>query len=146
MSLKGALDAIRGRAETLWPSLEPEVPLLWRGDDNGHVVLDDPVNLHPWLLFEIKWNAAASGFASIGSPQSNLARRYGAIWIHAFVPTGSGLGRAHELLDFAAGMFEGADFAGVICQAMEPEGEAESEDGAYDGQSAAVPFQFDDLK
>ena len=99
----------------------------------------------PFVRIEVAWNTGE--FVSIGSPGSNLARRMGHIWIFAFIAEGSGEALAHHLAAEAAEMFEGQDFSGVVCQAMEPGGDAsaETEDGNYFGQAASVPFVYDEL-
>jgi len=141
MSLDTAVAAIRARAETLWPVLEAAVPLAWPNEafDRPLSAAGAPV---PFLMMEVRWGGG--GFVSVGAPGNNLARREGHIWIFAFIPQGSGESRAHQLAAAAAGMFEGQAFGGVVCQAMEPGGEADDEEGLYFGQSAAIPFDFDE--
>lgn len=143
MSLDTALAAIRARAETLWPGLEATVPLAFPNDGFGPPI-DSQGRPLPWVMIEVTWNPGASGFASIGAPGDNLARRAGHIWAYAFVGKGDGEARAHELIADAASIFEGQDFSGIVCQAMEPGGPVDSEDGNYFGQSASVPFDFDE--
>lgn len=141
MSLDTAIAAIRSRADTLWPALEPTVPLAWP-NETFERPLDGNGSPLPWVLIEVRWNGGE--FMSVGSPGSNLARREGHIWTFAFIGQGTGEQRAHELAAKAAGMFEGQDFGGVVCQASMPGGEADDEDGNYFGQGAAVPFDFDE--
>lgn len=141
MPLSDAVAAIRSRAESLWPVLEASVPLSWPNEAFAPPV-DGNSAPSPFVVIEVRWNGG--GFESIGAPGSNVARRQGHIWCFAFVGRGIGEARAHELADKAAGMFEGQDFSGVVCEAMSPGGEADSEDGNYFGQSAAVPFDFDE--
>jgi hypothetical protein len=138
MSWDAAIVAIRSRAESLWP--EPDVPLALpnrnfdRPTSNGAPL--------PFIRIAVKWNGGE--FISIGAPGNNLARREGHIWAYAFIPQGTGEDLAHRLASEAAAMFEGQDFAGVVCQAAAPGGPVDSEDGLYYGQSAAVPFRFDE--
>lgn len=141
MSLDTAVAAIRSRAEGLWPSIETAVPLTWPNEnftppraDNGSPV--------PFVAVEVKWNGG--DYASIGAPDDNLVRRDGHIWLYAFIPEGTGETLAHHLVAEGAEMFEGQDFAGVVCEGMQPGGPVDSEDGNYFGQSAAVPFNFDE--
>lgn len=141
MSLDTAVAAIRSRADSLWPAIEAAVPLAWP-NENFPRPADASGSPLPWVLIEVRWNGG--GFMSIGAPGDNLARRDGSIWVYAFIPQGTGEGRAHQLAARAASIFEGQDFGGVVCQAMEPGGEAESEDGIYFGQSAVIPFDFDE--
>ena len=133
--------AIRSRGESLWPGLESAVPVKWPNDND--FALPYAVNAAlPWLMIEVRWNGG--GFMSLGAPGSNLVRREGHIWCHAFVAQGVGDERAHQLAARAAGMFEGQDFSGILCDAAMPGGEADSEDGNYFGQSVAIPFDFDE--
>lgn len=141
MPLADAVAAIRTRAESLWPAIEATVPLAWPNENFARPVADNGAP-SPFVMIELRWNGGE--FQSIGAPGNNIARREGHIWIFAFIPQGSGEDRAHELAGEAAGMFEGQDFGGVVCEAMMPGGEADDEDGAYFGQSAAIPFEFDE--
>lgn len=135
MALSDAVAAVRARAESLWPALESAVPLAWPNEN-----FEPP--LAPFVTIEVRWNGG--DFQSIGAPGNNIARREGHIWCFAFIPQGAGESRAHELAGKAAGIFEGQDFSGVVCQAAMPGGATDSEDGNYFGQSAAVPFVFDE--
>lgn len=141
MPFSTAVTAIRSRADTLWPAIEPTVPQTWPNEP-----FDRPLDVNgsplPFVMIEVRWSGG--GFESVGAPGSNLARRQGHIWVYAFVPQGTGEIRAHELVAKAADMFEGEDFSGVVCEAASPGGEVESEDGNYFGQSAAVPFDYDE--
>lgn len=144
MALSDAVAAIRTRAESLWPALEATVPLSWPNENPDPPLprVDANGTPLPFVVVELRWNGGE--FGSIGSPGSNLARRQGHIWIFAYVARGSGESRAHELAAKAASMFEGEDFSGVVCEAMEPGGEADTEDGNLFGQSAAIPFDYDE--
>lgn len=141
MSLDTAVAAIKSRAESLWPGIEASVPLSWPNENFPRPVAADGAP-QPFVVIEIRWNGGE--FMTIGAPGDNLARRQGQIWVHGFVPQGTGADRAHQLAARAAGMFEGEDFSGVVCEAMSPGGDADSEDGAYYGQSAAIPFDYDE--
>lgn len=142
MSLSSAVTAIRARAESLWPGLEPDVPLAWPNEAFEKPIDSSTKGPLPFVMIETRWSGGE--FVSIGSPGSNLARREGHIWIFAFIGQATGEGRAHQLIAEASGMFEGADFSGVVCQASEPGGDTRSDDGNYFGQAAAVPFNFDE--
>lgn len=119
------------------------MPLAWPNEQ-----FDKPLDVNgnpaPFVMVEVRWSGG--GFVSIGSPGSNLARRDGNIWIYAFIGEGTGEQRAHQLVGEMAGIFEGEDFSGVVCEAMSPGGDVDSEDGAYFGQSGSVPFQFDETR
>jgi len=138
MSLDAAVTAVRTRAETLWPGVEPSVTLAFEDDD-----FQAPQPPAPWVMIEVIWGGGGE-FLSVGSPGSNLARRPGHIWAHGFIPQGTGTVRAHQIASEAASMFEGADFGGLVCQAMQPGGPAGSENGNYFGQSVSIPFNFDE--
>lgn len=147
MSLDTAVAAISDRAKSLWPGLEAAVPLAFPNETKATDGTELPPRNNagqpmPFLMIEVRWSGG--GFVSVGSPGNNLARREGLIWCFAFIPQGQGEARAHQLAAEAAGMFEGQAFSGVVCQAMEPGGEAGDEEGLYFGQSAAVPFDFDE--
>jgi hypothetical protein len=141
MALSDAVTAIRARAESLWPSLEAAVPLAWRNDP-----FDKPVDGNgaplPFVALDVRWNGGET--ITIGAPGSNRVRREGHIWAFAFIAQGAGQNRAHQLAGEFAGIFENQDFAGIVCEGMQPGGEADSEDGNLYGQSAAVPFYFDE--
>jgi hypothetical protein len=139
MALQNAVAAIRGRIESLWP--EPAVGLTWPNENFSLPSADDGTP-QSWMLVEIRWNPMNEG--SIGSPGSNLARRFGHIWFYAFVPQGSGESRCHQLLSEAAAIFENADFNNVVCEGFEPGGQAETENGNFFGLAGAVPFWFDE--
>lgn len=141
MSLDTAVAAIRARAEALWPGIEASVALSWPNEDFTPPV-DDQGRVLPFLRIEVVWNGG--DFMSVGAPGSNLTRREGHIWAFAFIRRGIGEGRAHQLVAEFAGLFEGEDFSGVVCQAMQPGGPVDSEDGNYFGQSAAIPFNYDE--
>lgn len=141
MALSDAVAAIRSRAESLWPALEATVGLAWP-NERFNLPLDANGAPSPFVMIELRWNGGE--FVSIGAPGSNRARREGHIWCFAFIPQGTGESRAHDLAGKAAGMFEGQDFSGLVCWAQEPGGEADDQDGNYFGQSAAVPFWFDE--
>lgn len=141
MSLSTAVAAIKSRAESLWPGIEASVSLAWPNENFTRPV-DGSGNANPFVMIEVRWNGGE--FGSIGAPGSNIARRDGHIWCFAFVSQGAGQDRAHELAAEAAGMFEGQDFAGIVCEAMQPGGEADDEEGNYFGQSAAIPFSYDE--
>jgi hypothetical protein len=143
MSLDTVVDAVKARFESLWPSLEASVPVAWYNEDEdwkGNPL--PPSRPQPWIMIRVRWNGGE--FISIGAPGSNLARRYGNIWVYVFVPRGSGEGHAHRLVAEASSIFEGQDFSGLVCQGMSPGGDVESEDGMYSGHSAAIPFDYDE--
>lgn len=147
MSLDTVLDAVRVRAETLWPGIAPEVPLAWpneTADAAGGALpsRDASGAAKPFIRFDLSWNGGE--FESVGAPGDNLARRQGSIWVYALVPQGSGARVAHRLAGQAGHMFEGADFGGIVCQAMSPGGAIDDENGLYYGQSASIPFTFDE--
>lgn len=141
MALNDAIAAIRARADSLWPGIEASVPLAWPNEDFERPYADVG-GPQPFVVIEPRWNGGV--FQSIGSPGSNWTRREGHIWVYAFIPMGQGSERAHELVAKAGGMYEGQDFGGVVCWALEPGGLADSEDGAYFGQAAAIPFNYDE--
>lgn len=145
--LSDATDAIRARAESLWPPIEASVPLSFPNETNDSAgnplpPRDTSGQASPFVRIEVIWNGG--GFMSIGDPGANRVRRQGHIWIYAFVPQGSGDSRAYKIAGEAAGMFEGAYFGAVVCEGMQPGGQVDSEDGSYYGQSASVPFYFDE--
>lgn len=144
MPLSDAVAAIRARAETLWPAIEATVPLAWPNENPDPPLPRMGANgtPEPFVMIELRWNGGE--FESIGAPGSNIARRQGHIWIFAFVAQGSGESRAHQLVSRAADMFEGEDFSGVVCEAAMPGGEADTENGNLFGQSAAIPFDYDE--
>lgn len=141
MSLADAVAAVRSRAESLWPGIESAVPLAFP-NENFQRPLDSAGAPLPFVMIELRWNGG--DVITIGAPGDNVSRRDGQIWAHAFIPQGTGESRAHQLASEAAGMFENQDFAGLICAGMQPGGPADSEDGSYFGQSAAIPFTFDE--
>jgi hypothetical protein len=142
MSLDTVASAIRLRADTLWPPLEPVIPLAWPNEDFERPIGSSGRPL-PFVVIELRWSGGE--FASVGAPGNNLTRREGHIWIFAFVPKGDGETRAHQLVARAISMFEGADFGGgILCQGAMIGGEADDEDGDYFGQCAAIPFDYDE--
>ena len=140
-SLSDAVSAIRGRMETLWP--ESSVMLAWPNENFSLPSSVEDGNPQSWVLVEVRWNPLNEG--SIGSPGSNLARRFGHIWFYCFVPQGSGESRCHQLLSEAAAIFENADFSNVVCEGFEPGGIAETENGNFFGLAGSVPFNFDEF-
>lgn len=147
MSLLTAFAAIRSRAETLWPGIEATVPLSFPNEitDTAGGALpsrDAEGDPAPFVVIDVRWNGG--DFMSIGAPRDNLVRRDGLIWIFAFIPQGTGEARAHELVAECAEIFEGQDFLPVVCRAMSPGGDVDSENGLYYGQSASIPFYFDE--
>lgn len=141
MSFDTAIAAIRARAETLWPALEASVPLAFEGENFEKPIGPDQNQL-PFVVIDPQWSGGE--FVSVGAPGSNITRREGIIWIHAMIPQGIGVSRAHQLAAKAGSMFEGVDFAGIICWGMNPGGTAADEDGLYLGLSAEIPFYYDE--
>lgn len=141
MALNDAVAAIRARAEALWPGIEASVPLSWPNEEFTPT-LDEEGRTLPFVRVEVMWNTG--GFISIGAPGSNLSRREGHIWAFAFIRKGINESLAHQLVSEMAGLFEGQDFSGVVCDGMQPGGPVDSDDGAFYGQSAAVPFNYDE--
>jgi len=130
--------AVRSRIVASWAALEPTVPLAFESVGYQR----DPAGT-AFLIVEVQWSGGEP--ASIGSPGNNLVRRYGSIWFHAFIPVGTSVDRALEIVQHAASIFENQSFGGVICTAMEPgAGESGSDDGLYYGQSVQIPFFHDE--
>ena len=117
----------------------------WAGPETVALVnrrFERPEPPAPWLLLEIAWNGGEQ--ASIGAPGANYMRRYGMIWLHAFAPRQTAPSVASALLARAATIFEAQDFSGVICDAAEPGGPNDSEDGAWLGRSCSIPFEYEE--
>lgn len=142
MSLDTAYDAVKTRAETLWPTVEPDVAVTFENARSFTVPTDADGKRLPWLLVEVDWIDGDQ--ESIGAPGGNLVRYLGNIFVHAFIPRGTGASRAHQLAARAMAIFASKDFGGLVTQAGKPIGPNSSEDGQYFGQSAWVPFQFDE--
>lgn len=141
MTLDDVILAIRSRAETLWPAIEPTVPLAFESENFEKPIGPDQ-NPLPFVIVDPQW--VGGEFVSVGSPGSNITRREGIIWIHAMIPQGTGVSRAHQLAARAGSMFEGVDFSGIVCWGMAPGGAADEEDGLYFGQSVEIPFYYDE--
>lgn len=138
MTLATAYAAIRTKLTAEWPALEPAVPLGWENTGFQR----DPSG-SAFLILEVQWSGGES--ASVGAPGNNLVRRYGNIWLHAFVPVGQDVDRALEIAGKASVIFEQQDFGGLVCDAMSPgAGESGTDDGLYYGQSVNVPFFYDE--
>jgi hypothetical protein len=134
-----AYATIRTRIETLWSSIESTIPLAFPNEG-----FQRDANGAAFLLVEITWAGGVG--VTIGAPGHNLARRDGQIWLHAFVPIGTGQQQAMKIAGEAAKIFEDRDIGGgIICEAMAPGGgESNTDDGMYYGMSTNVPFYFDE--
>lgn len=141
MDLVAAETAIRSRAEALWSGIEPSVPLTWPNES-----FDKPPDGNgapaSFVRLDVVWNGGDG--ITIGAPGNNIARRDGHIWAYAFTAQGIGVTMARQLASEAAGMFEDEDFSGVVCEAAQPGGDADEENGNYYGFAVAVPFYYDE--
>lgn len=138
MSYDLAVTAIQQRFEALWVATEPTVPICFENE-----AFNPPKPRAEWIMLRVDWTGG--DFITIGAPGNNVTRRLGHIWVHAFIPSGTGgVTRAHKMASEAGTIFEGQDFSGVVCEGAMPGGPAGSEDGAYYGQSVAIPFYYDE--
>lgn len=98
----------------------------------------------PFLALRVDWTGGESV-----SVDGARRRRYGLIWLIAFVRAGADPAEARDLIDRAAAVFDLADFAGVSCETAAPGGEAEAAAvgkvaGSYYGEAASIPFTVDE--
>lgn len=136
MSLDTVYADIKARIEAQWPALEPTVPIAYPND------LVEPTG-DEYLLVDVVWSGGDP--VTIGAPGGNRVRRYGNIWLHAFIATGNGQSRAFVIAAKAAKVFEEQDFVSIVCSAMEPgAGQSGTDDGRWYGQSVNIPFWFDE--
>jgi hypothetical protein len=134
MSLATAIAAIRQRLDAVW------VATLLVHESRSHTPAADQA----FLLCEIAPSPAA--FASIGAPDARLVRRPGSILIHVHVPLSeadpAAAAQAHATS--VAGIYEGAEFSGVVCRAATVGAGAES-GGAFWRVTVTIPFVFDEI-
>ena len=93
MSLDTVFAAIQSRIAAQWPAIEPTVPLAYP-NDLVEAVGDE------YLLVDVVWSGGDP--VTIGAPGANRVRRYGNIWLHAFIAAGSGQARAFVIVAKAA--------------------------------------------
>lgn len=134
MSLDSAIAAIRQRLDAAWTA----TTVVHEG--RGHTPAADQA----FLLCEVVPLPAV--FASIGAPQARLVRRPGSILVHVHVPLSEAdpdaAARARAVS--VAGIYEAAEFAGVVCRAATVGSGAES-GGAFWRITVTIPFVFDEI-
>lgn len=137
-----AVTAVEARFRTAWAG---HTPVLFEGGADADGKPFSAPN-GPWVFVHVRWNGAENA-----SVDGALKRRFGQVWVHAFIPANRVGREAHQLAARAATVFEDADFAGVRCFEAKPAGEADAAvanmpDGRWQGQSACIPFEFDETK
>lgn len=151
-----AAAVIEARVDAGWPSLfaAGAAPPIARQNDTGFVKPTDRASgmALPFLYVEIEFtpipaqNGGEIGQITIGAPGENIARKWGLISAHVFVPIGLGDRCARQFGVKFIGLFQGRDFDGVTCRTGSLTGGGTAdEDGSYYGRTAIIPFYFDDV-
>jgi len=134
MSIDSAIAAIRQRLDAAWTAT------VVTHESRAYT----PVADQAFLLCEVAPSPAA--FASIGAPQARLVRRPGSILVHVHVPLSEAdpdaAARAHAVS--VVGIYEAAEFAGVVCRAATV-GPGTASGGAFWRVTVTIPFVFDEI-
>lgn len=143
MGWERAVTAVHDRMRSGWT--DAAVPVLLRNGEGLDNRPFHPPVATPWLFVELRWNGGGGG-----SIDGVMRRREGHIWLHAFVPYGTGITEAHRLTAAAAALFEQQDVSGVVCADALPGGESSASipsqiKGSWDGESVSIPFTFDEV-
>jgi hypothetical protein len=101
----------------------------------------------PWIYFEVI--QAQTAVRGVGLPGNQAWLTVGHIFIHTYVPTGSGLTDHLALAGKAGGVFRAATFYNdepntkVVCYGPSVQGGgSSSDDGSWFGVTVAIPFEF----
>lgn len=144
MSSDAVYAAIQARFAAAW-NPTPACPVAYEND-----VFRVPQPAAPWLLVELTANLLDQRGIGAGTRTDNLWREVGQLWLHLFVPAGTGSLTARALLSQAVELFRGRDLGDLtFTSAMIGTGESAQpgERGVKDGMwwrlSAAIEWERD---
>jgi hypothetical protein len=137
MSSDTVYSAIQAYLTANWAA----TPLVFEND--LYLLPDTPV---PYVVVEI--SGQVYGQCSVGaeSQTGNLWREDGLLWLHVFVPTGTGSLLARQYTKQLVDLFRGLDLIAGALRFRDASiglGEAGAEDGNYWRLSASVEWRFD---
>jgi hypothetical protein len=141
MSSDAVYSAIRAYLEPAWTA----TPLAWE-NENFEMPVDGVGNRLPWVAVEITGNLYSQASIGAGSASANLWREEGLLWLHVFVPSGSGSLVARQYARQLADLFRGLSLsAGTLRfrDASIGRGQPGNEDGTVWGLSVSIDWQHD---
>lgn len=105
MASDAVYSAIRTYLEANWS----DTPLLFENEPDAEIIPDPPA---PWVAVEVTGQFLKQ--IEIGSPGSNTWLEQGVLWLHCFVPIGSGSLVARQHLKNLANLFRDKTVAFVV--------------------------------
>ena len=133
--------ALRAYLEANWTA----TPLAWENEafEAPRDALGNPL---PWVMVEASGNLCAQASIGAGSAAANLWREEGLVWLHVFVPTGTGSALARQHARALVDLFRGLTLAAGTIRYRDASigrGEPGSDDGKWWRISAGVEWQRD---
>jgi hypothetical protein len=139
----GAVEAIEARLRERWAG---RTPVAVR---NGPEVrkLDQAGDPQPWVYLEVIGGDAT--ILGVGRPGDHLTVDDGNIFVHVFVPSGTGTSEATRLAVAAGEIFRTAEFyrdtPGCCVRSWSPRidgGGSSADDGLWWRVTATIPFEY----
>lgn len=141
MSSEAVYAAIQAHVTANWT----QTPVAWEND-----LFRPPATPNPWLLVEITAMQMDQRSIGAGTRNANYWREIGQLWLHLFVPSGTGSLTARALLRQAVDLFRGTDIGAITFTSAQigvGESAQVAERGVRDGMwwrlSAAVEWERD---
>jgi hypothetical protein len=131
--ISSVLAAVRSRLEAAWD----DHPIHWPNEAFA------PPEDSPWVALEVMPNGASS--TAHNSAGKRAAQDDGLIWVHVYVPTGTGEETARGIAEAIGAVFRGAVFSGtgcrIACGAPTHGGAGDGDDeGLWHYCAMSVPF------
>jgi hypothetical protein len=137
MSSDVVYSAIKNFLTAIWTA----VPLVF--ENENYDLPDDP---SPYVYVEISGNLYAQQSIGATSSVSNLWREQGLLWIHVFVPSGTGSLLARQYAKQIADLFRGKELLSgklIFRDISIGMGQTADEDGNYWRLSVSIEWQND---
>jgi len=138
MANKAVMDAVEARLDSGWS----RAPRLDLNADMATPPATAEESFPPFVVVEYPYSDERQ--VTLGGPGTSAFRETGAFRIVLSVPAGAGREPYATWIEELRGLFRGARFGGVLCQA--PSGSTTDDrggPGAYWRMSFAVPYEFD---
>jgi hypothetical protein len=141
MSSDVVYSAIKAYLTANWTTTE----IAWE-NENFQSPLSSDGSPTAWVAVEITGNLYSQASIGAGTASGNLWREEGLLWLHIFVPTGSGSLVARQYAKQLADLFRGLSLSGDTLRFRDASigrGQPGSEDGLYWGLSVSIEWQHD---